>query len=384
MRTSRKSYFFAFSPVIASASSYLLNVSLIYILNDPTEYARFLSLNSWAVYLGAVAYLLILDLHLGPNRAHYVLEELLSISALAIVLSVSLIGLAAVLSGSRDLLVLVVAVLGFSSFRLSGQYFIFSKHLVGVSTIRYLRAGLILVAILLMIYLRDQVPFSAASQVLLQGAICVVTLVLAQLLFRIVKRTNLAAFRKVIRLDLHRLLTRVFGLLIDTVHIPIFYYLLKNFSNDVPAAFIYALGVVIPAAYVVSTLVREQVLIRDELVEKVMRSRTGPRLVVFYVGALFAGLVLSVWSSTIALFGLAGAVATLVTLAGAVGTVLYRRGLETVDLALDISVFAMLAIIFFLSDTFGATLTIKLAMLCLVFKYVAQMGIAFTSVRFSE
>lgn len=376
-----KHYFLASSALVASGSAYLLNISLIYILSDSEAYAHFLSLNSWAVFLASVAYLLILDLHLGPNRAHYRLDDLMGISGLAILVSVTLIGLVAVMRESRDFWAVTVAMLGFSTFKLASQYFIYFKKIVAVTVLRYVRAALILSVVGLMFAIDERLLPSAGMQVALQGVICIVTLIFAQALFGVFRRVNPAQVAHILRLDGRRLLTRLVAFLVDTIHMPIFYYLLSRFSPDLPGWFIYALGVILPAAYVISALLREQVLIRDDLVESVLRSRLGAWLMFVYGLGLFGALSLYLSAQIGALAGLGGLLAGLITFSGAIGTVLYRHGLEALDLGLNLCVFGLLALLFLQSGAPGALHVVKLAILFLAFKYTAQMGIAFVALR---
>ncbi len=379
MNDSAKQFIFASSPVVASASSYLLNIALIYILNDPAEYAQFLSFNSFAVYLAAVAYFLIIELYIGPNRALYVLEELFSLSVIAMMISVCVISGVGIFIASTNVLLLTVAVFGFSLYRLTGQYLILSKDRLGVSRMRYIRAGLIVSAVLVLVALRDTVTLTGKAQVALQGVMCFLALVLTRFPIRKFKRIEVSKIFIIMRLDGRRLSKRLIGLLIDTAHIPLFLYLLKDVSHDLPNTYIYALGLFLPAAYVVSSLLREQALVHDELVEKCLSYRIRPYFLMVYASALLLGIVMTFFPQDISLFILGGLVVSKVAFGGAIGIVLYHKGLEFSDLILDLVILITLTLVVLQRDALGAVLVIKLAMLCLVFKYAGQMCIVLKS-----
>ncbi|WP_257293940.1 hypothetical protein [Endozoicomonas sp. YOMI1] len=379
-----KHFLFASSALVASGSAYLLNLSLIYILDSKVEYSHFLSLNSWAVYLSTFSYLLILDLYLGPNRDQYQLEALLGLSGLCIVSFVGLLLLMTMVSGSTKLFAITIGTFGFSLFKLACQYFIYSKKIAPVAWLRYLRSGLILLAIGLLFACREKITLSGATQVLLQGTLCLVALSLVWPLYGLFKQTGLKEVRQVLRFDGWRLFKRNASLLVDTIHMPLFYLFVSGYSAELPALFIYALGILLPGGYVVSTLLREQVLVRDGLIEKMLRSRLGIPMLTCYGLIICMASIFALLKSDYALIGLILLLTGLISLSGAIGTVLYRRGLENFDLGINLIISSLLVVLYFYSQQSETLWVVNLSLLCLLFKFCAQLLVAFMSTRISD
>ena len=371
MTISRK--VFGFSPIAASGSAYALNLSLILLLDDQAQYAQYLSLNAWAIYISTFCYLLIIDLWLSPNRAAYLLQDLMSLSIAVLIIFAILFAGSTFYAGA--LVPVFVGALGFSSFKLLTQYFVYRRDLAGVAGLRYGRAFCIAIVVAALFLLEDEISYTGSSQVVLQGVICIF---LALLLSPRVSRLSMPTatmVRQLVMLDGMCLLKRNASFLVDMIHMPIFYLIIAKLAEPTSAAVIYSVGILVPAAYVVSVILREQALIRDDIMCRMLDGEYRRLLILVYLLAMAFAILLSMLHPEKIDFYLLLVLALMICFSGAVGAVMFRLGMEKRDLLINLTVAALMVTL--ISPIAAEWSGLSLALSTLSLKFFMQLGSTF-------
>ena len=259
------SLLYPLSAIISSGFSYLLNLALISILDDKNEYSQYLFLNSWSMYFSSFSFFLIIDLFLSPNGKKYNINSLLNISLFLILLNIFILIILFYLFDVHQFLYIIIPIFGFSLFKLITQYFIYNKNKIKVIKLRFSRAFLISIIIFYFVFLNSS-NISAYYHVNIQGLICILIFLFFYSFSSLSLKRLYAEIQIIFHNDIKRIFKRVLSLLIDTIHMPIFYSLLSTYSNQINERFIYLIGILFPASYVISIIIKEQILINKNFI----------------------------------------------------------------------------------------------------------------------
>ncbi|WP_432453558.1 hypothetical protein ACRRS0_21470 [Agarivorans sp. QJM3NY_29] len=343
----KNKYVFMLSSVVASGTSYFLNITLILLLADKSQYANYLSLNAWAIYLSTFIYLSIMELYISPEGKSVDISKLFNTSFFTLVALSFIIIFLYFLAGSNYLSFSIITTSIFYAFiKLLAQYFLFRKQTEGVVFLRYGRSLLIIIMVFILYLVKNigEVIVTSEDQLYIQGGICALVICFAIFIFNIKFYFNEGSFFEIYRNFKGRIVKRNFSMLFDMIHMPILYHVISHNSNLMNATFIYAVGVVLPLAYVVSVILKEQVIVKLNGGKLSSVDRISKMMI--FVVLFFYVFIMAIHSydeyyqlTFLILLG------SLITFSGCVGLNIYRKGLEKYDLANNLFVMVFLLLI---------------------------------------
>ena len=326
----KNKYIFMLSSLVASGASYLLNFTLIFLLEDKTQYAEYLSLNSWAIYLSTFIYLSIIDLHISPEGENVDMSYLFGMSTF-VMIAVSLFLCALYAIGGHEFVhfSVIFTAICYALVKLLTQYFLYCSQIGGVVGLRYGRSLLIGIVIISLYLVKEyyQIVINATNQVLIQGFICAIVSFVLIFIFKINIEFKKDEFIEIYEVFKSRIVKRNISMVFDMVHIPLMYHIISENSEYLSSSFIYALGLILPMAYVISVILKEQMITK--------LGKNGYHLISMMSKFLLA--FISISYSMIAvqyLFGDLYLVASLfflgclISFSGCVGLSIYKKGLE--------------------------------------------------------
>ncbi|WP_217515852.1 hypothetical protein [Vibrio metschnikovii] len=370
----KNKYAFMFSSIIASGVSYLLNVTLIFLLDDKAQYANYLSINSWAVYFSTFAYFSIIELYISPEGKSVKLVSLLNVALTTLFLSSLFAVLIYLFIGHEYFsLSVIIAAVFYAFVKLLTQYMLFTRQTDGVVFLRCARSLLICVAIFLLYAMKEflGVIIGAEGQLYIQGGICLLVVISILYTFRIS-----FSYRKEEVIEIYskfkaRIAKRNFSMLFDMIHMPILYHLISLNSKIMSAGFIYAVGLILPISYVLSVIIKEQVLIRLDSIGYSIVTKVAKAILMLV--ALLATIVVLVmrYGEVYQIVSLC-LLGSLIIFSGCIGLNIYKKGLEKYDLYTNIIVMILLLVIYNMSFPNNPQLQVFFAVSAVSLKFIIQ------------
>ncbi|MUK38117.1 hypothetical protein GNP82_11195 [Aliivibrio fischeri] len=362
------------SSIVASGVSYLLNVTLIFLLDDKAQYANYLSINSWAVYFSTFSYLSIIDLYISPESKEVELSSLLNVSLSTLFSSSLFLLLVYLLIGYEYFsLSVIIAAIFYAFVKLLTQYMLFTKQIDGVVVLRYGRSffiGIVIVSLYAMKELLG-VTINSEGQLYIQGGICFLLILTTLYTFKI----NFS-YRKEEVIEIYsrfkmRIVKRNVSMIFDMIHMPILYHLISLNSKNMGAGFIYAIGLILPMSYVLSVIIKEQVLIRLDSIGYYLVTKIA-KAILMLVAVLATLVVLTMHYIDVYQIISLCILGVLIIFSGCVGLNIYKKGLEKYDLYTNIIVMVLLLIIYNMSFSNAPQWKVFLAVNAVSLKFIIQ------------
>ena len=95
---------------------------------------------------------------------------------------------------------------------------------------------------------------------LIQGFICAIVSFVLIFIFKINIEFKKDEFIEIYKVFKSRIVKRNISMVFDMVHIPLMYHIISENSEYLSSSFIYALGLILPMAYVISVILKEQMI----------------------------------------------------------------------------------------------------------------------------
>ncbi|NIH03333.1 hypothetical protein [Providencia rettgeri] len=374
----KNKYIFMFSSIFASGSSYLLNVTLIFLLNDKSQYVNYLSINSWSIYLSTFIYLSIIDLYISPERNLILLSELLNTSFYTLCFF-SFIFLALFFSFEQEYisLAIITTAISYSFIKLLTQYLLFDKKTEGVALIRYFRSLLIIISIIILYYLStsEGIKLNSEIQLYIQGIICAIVIFFVIIVFNVKFKLDVKEMYKIYSIFKFRIAKRNLSLIFSMIHMPILYHIINKYNFIMSPKFIYSVGLILPMAYVLSLIIKEQVIIKLDsigfnIIDKIAKS------ILFLLMVSFSILILTFGKNDYHQFISLITLGILISFSGCIGLNISNKGLEKYDLTVNIVVMILLLLISNLKIIDSPSIIIFLSILTISLKFIAQLLLA--------
>ncbi len=368
-------YVFMLSSLIASGASYFLNVTLIFLLEDKSQYADYLSINSWAIYFSTFFYLSIIELYVSPEGKSFEISSLLNSSFFTLIsCSVFFIFLYFFVGYNYISFSVLFTAIFYALIKLITQYFIFSSKTEGVVLLRYGRSLLIGFSILILYLLKENygVILDAKGQLYVQGIICCFISIIVVFFFNIKFTFNKTEVSDVLYIFRYRIAKRNFSMLFDMIHMPIMYYIISDNSQFLNSSFVYTLGLVLPMAYVISVILKEQLMIKIDSNGFNLATNISKWMLFVVTLSYISISILYVQGEGYQIFSLL-LLGTLISFSGCIGLNIYRKGLEKYDLITNIVVMLLLLSVFWLGIIESPQNQVFLSVIFVSLKFTVQI-----------
>ena len=384
----------SFSPAMAGLASYGINLLAAISLNSVVDYSLYLSLQSWAVYFGAVSALGLVDMKLSPNGRCYSAFQLFGLSIITSLLGAICLALVSAVTGS--ITSLVVGITGF--IYAAYQSLMMASLMVKISTVpvilRFARAVLLLVlggALMTGVTGQSSPLYFMGAQALAAAiAISSFSMKLPAVPFSLISAT----MRKIWMLDRGRWVKRNLSYIIDMAHYPLFYTafgMIAEISEPEHRKTIYIAGLLVPVAAILNQMISERLRLNFGLTglsglrsRFATYSRIGHTLLIvyliIYVSTLFlcGASLMAIISHQLVLAILLFVHALFILHSSTCGVIMSHAGLERLDLTINSFVLFML-VVFIYGLEFGAT-SLQFVVMLISSKYMAQLLIAYSTI----
>lgn len=371
----KNKYVFMLSSLVASGASYFLNVTLIFLLEDKSQYADYLSINSWAIYFSTFFYLSIIELYVSPEGKNVKISSLLNSSFFTLISFAAFFILLYFFVGHDYISFSVLfAAIFYAFIKLITQFFIFSSKTEGVVLLRYGRSLLIGFSILILYILKENTGLilDAKGQLYVQGIICCLISIIVVFCFNMKFNFDKTEVSDVYYIFRYRIAKRNFSMLFDMIHMPIMYYIISENSQFLNSSFVYTLGLVLPMAYVISVILKEQLMIKIDSNGFNLATNIS-RWMLFVVTLSYISIsILYVQGEGYQILSLL-LLGTLISFSGCIGLNIYRKGLEKYDLITNIVVMLFLLSLFWLDIIESPQNQVFLSVIFVSLKFTVQI-----------
>lgn len=161
-------------------------------------------------------------------------------------------------------------------------------------------------------------------------------------------------------------------MIFDMIHMPIMYYIISDNSQFLNSSFVYTLGLVLPMAYVISVILKEQLMIKIDSNGFNLATNISKWMLFVVTLSYISISILYVQGEGYQIFSLL-LLGTLISFSGCIGLNIYRKGLEKYDLITNIVVMLFLLSVFWLGIIESPQNQVFLSVIFVSLKFTVQI-----------